>query len=746
MKRPILIILIYYLTGILMGRYLHNGIALFVISLGIAVVLYKKKRDRAFIAAPIFMLVGMLLTVSVLKDDKLYSGEIKAEGVITSITYSQSGRQRLDIKTKDGIKIRVMTSADYDVDIGDIIAVKGEAVMPDKPTNPGEFDDYIYSKREGISFRLYEDAIYRTGKKNMPIASLIFDARRLLNESIDRLYTSDNAPLIKAVVTGDKSSISEDLRLMYTEGGAIHVLCVSGLHVGIIAAALIFIIKRLLGIKGALSAALVSLLLLVYMVFIGMSASVIRAVIMAIIAILAEPLGRKSDGLNNIYLAALVILVFEPLMVFSTGFLLSFACVFGIVLTTEYIKIEGKGKYIKNLLLASFSATVFSLPITAYYFYNVSFAGIITNLIILPLTPFVVVFGIISAGLGVISVGLGTFFAGTAAAVLWLYKAVLMLVSAIPFLNFTVGRPSVILCAAFYAALILIITNKFNRKSYKLAAGICTAAMFVMLVSNKAFFKNTEIAFLDVGQGDSAVITDYNGNVFVVDTGGKMMNEDENTGVRYVYPYLKYKGIDAIDVLFISHPDMDHALGSIGLMDVCSIEKIVFADFDYEESELYDKIIEKAAEKGTEVAFMTAGDSIICGEMMFDCIYPYDGAGGSDNDGSLVVKFTYNDFSALFMGDLGIEKEKLMVDNGVDVSADVLKVSHHGSKYSTSEEFAEAVGCECAVISAGENNTYGHPHKEVMDIFDDADCFVTAKNGAVIVRTNGKDYSVKTMK
>lgn len=396
--------------------------------------------------------------------------------------------------------------------------------------------------------------------------------------------------------------------------------------------------------------------------------------------------------------------------------------------------------------MSSLFATIFALPITAYYFYSVSLAGIITNLVILPLTPIVVIGGILSSVVGIFFEGAGTFLAGSVAAVLQIYKFVLSLAGEIEFLNIITGRPPVYLCVIYYAGVIILTTMKdFKAKSLLLPTGLLAA--FVIISFNGRILKNTEIAFLDVGQGDSAVITDYSGNTFVIDTGGSWVyDEEDNTGVRFVYPYLQYKGKNSIDVLFISHPDSDHALGSLGLLDKCDVKKLVFADFDYEQSKLYDRIIEKAAQNETELVFVSAGDIIKFGDISFECIYPYEDSTGDDNDGSMVLKFTYGNFSVLFTGDLGKEQEEILLENDADLSADVLKVAHHGSKYSTSEEFVSAVGFSEAIISVGENNTYGHPHEEVLKVLSGKNVYATDECGAVIIKTNGEKYGIKTVK
>ena len=747
MKRPVLIILIYYLTGIIAGRYLDNSTVLFAIMLAIVFVLFKVYKRKLVFAAPIFMAIGMTLTASSLGDDAvIYDEVLTVTGKVYESSYSENGRMRVDIKTKDG-NVRVMTDKDMELYTGDMIMAVGNVDIPQKPTNPGAFDDYMYMKREGLKYRLYAAKIIKVGKPEISFMNIVSCFRKSLNDSIDGIYDDNEASLVKAVVTGDKSFISDETRALYTDGGAIHVLCISGLHVSIIASIIIFVISKIFPKDKELRTIIASGTLLVYMVFIGMTPSVVRAVLMAVIAMAAIPLGRRSDGLNNMFIAALIILLIKPLTLFNAGFLLSFATVFGIVLSLEYRKFDGRGKYIKDIASTSLIDTLFALPITAYYFYSVSLAGIVTNLVVLPLTPVVVISGILSAIVGLFNTFLGGFVGLPALAVLKLYELVLNLAASVPFLNGITGKVDILFCLFYYTALILIIMNKEKDKRKTLVSGVCILCMLFIVGADRFIFKNAEIAFMDVGQGDCAVITDYKKNAYVIDTGGVWYyDEEENTGKRFIYPYLQYKGIDEVDVLFISHPDTDHALGSLSLMDSVKVKEIVFADFNYEESELYDKIIKTARRNGTKVTFMESGDMKTEGEMTFECIYPFSDSKGNDNAGSMVIRFTYNDFSALFTGDLGIAQERIIIDNNIDVSADVLKVAHHGSKYATCEEFIEAVGCDVAVISAGENNYYGHPDSEVMERLEGINSYVTSVNGAVVIKTDGDSYAVSTMK
>lgn len=756
MKRPVLVILVYYTVGILTGRYFGiTGTALVLIgAFIISLVLFKLKDDKTAFAALLALAAGAILTANIIGTDScVFDGDITAEGVIYDISYSKSGRQRLDIHTytvngkDENINIRVMADKDYNADIGDCILAAGRAEMPSEAYNPGGFDDELYMKRESIAFRLYAERVYKTGTKPMPVRNVFYKARNILNESIDSIYAPDDAALIKAVVTGDKSGISDEQRKLYTDGGAVHVLCVSGLHTGVIAAVMMFICVRFFRLKGKILAAAVTAGLLAYMLFTGCGPSVVRAVIMAVIALWALPLGRKSDGFNNIFLAALVILLFSPLTLFNPGFLLSFATVFGIVLSAKYITVRGRGIYVKRLILSSFYAIVFSLPITAYCFYDVSVAGIITNLIILPLTPALVILGIISAVTGLMSVPIGVFFGGVPFIVLRLYEFILKAASAIPFFNILTGRPSLPMCALFYAAVILLTVNAKNRVRLKKLSAVCFAAVLLITAYNGIFRKNIDITYLYVGQGDCTVITDYRKNVVVIDTGGSAFyGENDNTGRRYIYPYLQYKGIEDIEMLFITHPDIDHSLGSLELMDVCGIKTIVLSDYGFEDNELYDKIVKKAEEKNINIEYMSAGDTIVCGDMEIDCMYPFKGNSGENNAGSLLLKLRYGDFSAIFTGDLGTQEEKSIISAGMDVDSDILKLGHHGSKYSSSEEFIEAVSPEYAVISAGKNNIYGHPDKSVIERLRDTEYFITYETGAVTVTTDGYGYSVKTMR
>ena len=143
---------------------------------------------------------------------------------------------------------------------------------------------------------------------------------------------------------------------------------------------------------------------------------------------------------------------------------------------------------------------------------------------------------------------------------------------------------------------------------------------------------------------------------------------------------------------------------------------------------------------------MSAGDRVVCGDIEFECIYPVEGLGGEGNGGSLALKLKYGEFSAVFTGDLGFDEEKNMMAMGVDLDSDILKLGHHGSSYSSSREFIEEVSPDFAVISAGKNNIYGHPDEETLKRLGDTEYFITYENGAVTVTTDGREYSIKTMR
>ena len=213
-----------------------------------------------------------------------------------------------------------------------------------------------------------------------------------------------------------------------------------------------------------------------------------------------------------------------------------------------------------------------------------------------------------------------------------------------------------------------------------------------------------------------------------------------------IKPYLTYKGIDYIDGIFISHPDFDHMAGIIEILDYVEVGTIYLPEYLEQDDPLLQELYKKTDEKEIPIIYLKQGDIVESGDIIFECISPNQHY-SNVNDNSMVMKMYYKDISFLFTGDMTKELEKELIYSGENLEADVLKVGHHGSKYSTSKEFIKAVNPEIGLISVGLNNTYGHPSKEVIELFNEMQIpiYSTADSGAVTIKTYGENLRIKTM-
>ena len=281
-------------------------------------------------------------------------------------------------------------------------------------------------------------------------------------------------------------------------------------------------------------------------------------------------------------------------------------------------------------------------------------------------------------------------------------------------------------------------------------AVILCGAIWFSLFGNRIFWKETTITFLDVGQGDAAVISTYDGKHYLIDGGGEYGKEfGENVGKTVLLPYLQYLGADRMDGAFLSHPDSDHMTGLLEILEYIPVDALYLAEYPYENTVTLDFLKEKV-EKSSARLYTVKNKSGSSGDI-WECLYPMEGVtfqDKDDNHGSMVLKYTQNGTSVLFTGDITIVDETLMIEKDLDLSVDIIKVAHHGSAYSSGSAFLKKTGAEAAIISCGEYNLYGHPHQKMLERLQDAemDIYRTDQDATVLVKLKRNGiYEIETM-
>ncbi len=757
LKRPVLWALLFTICGI----YFRQGISKEICLVGFIFVTYVvtcfviKRQIVPALSFLIMLCVGFIVTGQSIKAAfPSLEGQmlLACRGVIREEGETASGNQKLFIRMDTGLgqeggkklELYAIWTGKERFEIGDMVVLSGEVLPFERQTAPGEYDERLYLKTKGMDYKIYPERIQKVGETK-GINVWLQKQKEKVFEVFDTVLPQKESGIVKAMVTGEKDDIDEATTDLYIKAGINHILCISGLHVSFLALFLHFLIKK--GLKQTKrTAALATIAFCIgFLVFTGFSPSSVRAVIMISVVLLGRVLYRKSDWLNNLAIAALMVLLVQPLYLWNVGFQLSFATAIGIWVGLQVVsKMDGLWGKVEQSFVLSLFASLFSYPLVAYHFFHISLIGIIVNLFILPLCGPLLFFTFLTAVGGLIFPPMAAISAGGIYGILKFYEIVCHIAVSVPNGYYLVGSPAILSIALYYLVLCMVsfYGKRFcNEKSILLVMLALGASVF----GNRLVFHENTIAFLDVGQGDSAVISTYDGKAVVIDGGGWYGTEvGKNTGVKVVKPYLEYLGVKELDGIFLTHFDSDHMLGVIELCENVPVKALYISEYPYTDTENWSVLKEVLEKQDIMLYTVGEGDTASWGaDGQFDCLYPPVGVkfvGDDDNHGSLVLKYEYGGTKALLTGDAAAEDERIMLSKGADVSAEILKLGHHGSKNSSSEAFLLAVSPTVGIISCGKENIYGHPHEETLQRLNaqGVSVYRTDEQGTILAKLSPK--------
>ncbi len=679
---------------------------------------------------------------------------------VTDLTYSGKKSANENKTTYQGVQLWVKdTSYEKLPEIGEKIEVMGKVSLFPEARNPGEFDLRSYYHLRGVTFRLFDCRIIRRSGHGKIVPELLQRLKEWMGSSLDRHLTEDEAGVIKAMILGDRASLSDEVRGLYQRNGIAHVLSISGLHISMLGYGLYRVLKKLragTGISSVVSIVFIS----AYAQMTGGSTSVLRALFMFIICIGADIFGRTYDMLSALSVSLLILLLSNPLMVFDAGFMLSFTAVLGIALLNPWVmrflpKIKGRKGEILSTISVSLSIQLFTLPVVLYFFYQIPLFSIPLNLVLIPFMGVLIVSAILLAVLGNLLWFPGFPLAFTCRAILLIYEKGCRLCDTIPGGTLILGRPSAVQIFFYYAVLLFLVSGsaekllrRIKRASWRKAVELSIIIPMLVVLS----FRPSDglmITMLDIGQGDSILIKSPAGTTYLIDCG----STTEKDIARYrVIPAMRSMGLRDIDYCIMTHPDLDHISGFTEMFEMDPSERLPVHFFVMPVMSKPEKAyteLEKSAEKaGAKVLKISRGQVFKDGDTEISCLHPGKGFTADDvNEYSTVLELKYKGFKALFTGDIQGEGEKeltrILEKEG---RIDLLKVAHHGSKNSTPSELLLDIKPRIALISAGKDNSYGHPHKETLERLRDidADIYTTIDCGAVTLKTDGKNIRLKT--
>lgn len=657
---------------------------------------------------------------------KVYKQEIKNEKLLLYLNETILYQNSSHIKANH---IIVYTDQFTQIPNGYKILVKGKAKKFLKASNLGQFNVYLYYKSLNIDFSVVTENITVLEKKENLITNTLYNIRNSLGNNFDLITKKDTEnATFKAMLLGDSSEFTGDIKDLYQKGGILHIVCISGTHIGIVGMFL-FVLLRRCGTDFRLSCLICIVIVILYGIMTGFGVSAYRAVIMFTIGMLAKIIGRTYDLLSALALASILILIENPYFIMNLGFLLSFGAVLGIGVVAPVINkvFEVKSRIAKDFL-TSVSVTIVTLPILLYFYYEFPIYSIFLNLIVIPISSIVLVSGILGCLCAEFSIFLGGFMLGIGSYILKLYELLCTFSLKLPYSSIIIGKPSVIQIIIYYGILFILLygLKKWTQKYLSFLFLVMIAVIAIRLP--QGFW----VTFLDVGQGDGIVIHAKNNTTYMIDGGSSNVNE---VGKYRILPFLKAKGIRKLNYSVLTHPDGDHTSGIIELIKSgYPIDSLVLPEIGIED-EAYKELEQLAIDEGIQLLYLHKGSIIRDEQLQMECLHPYkEYLPKSQNDYSIVLSLQYDGLNMLFTGDLETKGENEVMEL-LKEDYDILKVAHHGSKNSTSSAFLKKLRAEYAIISCGENNRYGHPHEELLERLKDNDMHIltTGREGAITI-------------
>lgn len=683
------------------------------------------------------------------------------------------------------------------IPLGAWVMVSGSFQTFSESANPGEFDAFTYYRSLSVGGQLKKAVLLGRNSDRWTIREAMYRLRLRLHGRLYTVFPEREASVMAALLLGEKTDTDKELKNLYKRCGILHILSISSLHITIIGMSLYKTLRRT-GLPVAPCAVAGAVLLLLYGFLTGFSVSACRAIGMYLIRMLGEICGRTYDMLTAVGILAAAMVLYRPFYLENTGFLLSFSAVLGI--GALYPAMAGKRSpvrpryygeprlrlWLRKTLralrmnaLSSLAATLATLPVQLWFFYEAPVLAVVINLLVLPFMKPMLIAGLFSLIPGFGAAGI------LDRGILWWYETLCGLFDGLPFGSWNPGRPQPWQMLIYYMALGgIVLLGRRRRRSEgksnegksgggrgsggKVSGQICRVSLgvwqAVLTVAAVAIFfihpaDRNQVIFLNVGQGDCCLIRTETGHNYLFDCGS---SSRQKVGEYVLLPALKYYGITTLDGVFVSHPDVDHMNGIRELLELAAdnhlkIKSLILPAVEQSaRQEQFGELLEAVAERNegqktkqtTRIVWVSAGDAWESGSVRFLCLHPEKESGTmNENAYSECFYVDFGDFTLLLTGDVeGSGEEALLeeLQRRRIGQLDLLKIAHHGSRNSTTEALLQQLHPGAAIISCGSNNRYGHPHAELLNRLESAGVrwFCTKDYGAVIVETD-KGGSVK---
>jgi competence protein ComEC len=643
---------------------------------------------------------------------------------------------------------------------GDEVKVTGEMIALHGYNNPGQYDIVAAAQLRGIRGRMsvQEKGINLVGKDRSFWKQTMGDWRGKIIDNIQKVMPQSYKAILVGMLFGGYGGIPREVVTDFATTGIVHILSVSGSHIALVAGVVTILGKGLLG-RFAFADKVVppfaAFFITMYAIFCGLTPPVLRSLIMGLIGLGAVYFEREKDATVALGLTILGMLVYQPALIYDLSFQLSFASTAGLVLlNAKTVKmLTFIPLWLARPLAVTIAAQLGVLPFIAWYFNSFSLSSFIANLIIVPIIEGIVIVGLFGAFIGLVVGVIGNIGMVICSLMIGLVLQLTKWLAAMPAAKLYVPSIGMAGSILYYVLLLwaygyqpqsmLSLAQAIKKWPQKIAAVVLLLILCIIVYSD--YPRPLSVHFIDVGQGDAALIVTPHGRGILVDTGGTMgENTDFDIGYRVVLPYLRHYGILDLDYLFLTHGHQDHAGGAAGIASQVPIKNIMLSRENY--TQAVTNLLQMAPHSIHIAVY--EGQKIELDGVVIKVLHANTGMDGghSSNEVSSVMQASYGKFSFLFTGDLPAQGEEEMIKSNRNISSSVLKVGHHGSKTSSTLEFLQAVAPDYAVISVGANNSFGHPHEETLQrlLAQHSKIYRTDQQGAIVFQTDGNTMTVDT--
>jgi competence protein ComEC len=697
----------------------------------------RERRNRAAVAAVVVAFVAGAVISALRGHPAILSSERATARYAATVTGdvrdNDTGTSRTALAI-DGIGTVRATLRERIVP-GERIVVRGRLEPFDEPRNPGEPSMREIERDDGFAGRLASAQIVaRAAPDSRDVRAWAARLRATASRRIRASIPEPSATILAGALWGERGALPDDLHDAFQATGTVHVLVTAGLHLGIIAALVAFVLGWF-GLHRVASCAIALGLIIGYAWFTGAHLPSERAAAMIGVALLARACGSRVTSWNALALAALVVAFLWPAAVESASFALSFSCVAAIILFAEPIAAALHAlpvhDRVREALALTCATQIGTWPLTAAVFSTLAPYAILANAIVVPLIALVLPGGIATLIMPP--------FAPLETLLLVGVERIVRTIAGLPGAHATLATPPMTAVACYDAAAIAT-AIALRRGHNALAATMLAAGCGVIALPNVIHFPHgLEITSLDVGQGDAAVIRTPDDRVILIDTGGELeragaTSNAERAGERIVLGYLRRAGIRSIDLMIVTHPHGDHVGGCAPIIDAMPVALIFDSGQQYS-GRAYRDCIASAHAHRVPIVLARRGMQWVSGDgVTLDVLAPsmpfLADTGDDVNENSIVVMLRADGFCELFMGDAGEASEaRLLTATGPDdLQGDVIKVGHHGSRYASTPAFVAAVHPRLAVISVGRHNTFGHPAPATVEAW--------RRGGGAVLRTD----------